>query len=58
LQPRRSDGVTISAIYELPVPIWISTDVLGERIRTGLGPLTFDVPRLTTTITWTWTCPT
>jgi hypothetical protein len=40
---RRSDGVAITAIYELPVPIWISTDVLGERIRTGFGPITFDV---------------
>jgi hypothetical protein len=35
--------VAITAIYELPVPIWISTGVLGERIRTGFGTVTFDV---------------
>lgn len=33
----------IAAIYELPVPIWIATDVLGERITTGFGSVTFDI---------------
>ncbi|RNL77585.1 hypothetical protein [Nocardioides marmorisolisilvae] len=35
--------MSVTAIYELPVPIWISTEVLGERIGTGIGNLTFDV---------------
>ncbi|MCC2334253.1 hypothetical protein [Cellulomonas wangsupingiae] len=33
----------VVAIYELPVPIWISTDVLGKRLQSGFGPLVFDV---------------
>lgn len=33
----------VAAIFELPVPIWLSTEVLGERIATGFGSLVFDV---------------
>ncbi|WP_416430398.1 hypothetical protein [Paenarthrobacter nicotinovorans] len=32
-----------AAIYELPVPIWISTDALEGRIPAGLGSFAFDV---------------
>jgi hypothetical protein len=32
-----------TAIYELPVPIWVSTASLGERIPTGFGSVKFDV---------------
>ena len=35
--------MSITAIYQLPVPIWISTDVLGERIRSGYRGFEFDV---------------
>lgn len=33
----------VVAIYELPVPIWISTEVLGERIASGYRSVMFDV---------------
>ncbi|MFH5822303.1 hypothetical protein [Georgenia sp. AZ-5] len=33
----------VVAIYELPVPIWISTEVLGEHITSGFGSVMFDV---------------
>lgn len=33
----------VTAIFELPVPIWIATEVLGERNATGWGSLEFDV---------------
>jgi hypothetical protein len=35
--------MNVTAIFELPVPIWISTGVLGERITSGFGSVTFDV---------------
>jgi hypothetical protein len=35
--------VGVVAIYQLPVPIWISAEVLGERISSGFGSVTFDV---------------
>lgn len=35
--------MTVSAIFELPVPIWVMSDALGETYSTGLGSLTFNV---------------
>lgn len=35
--------MSVTAVYELPVPIWISNKVLGECISSGLGRVTFDV---------------
>lgn len=35
--------VVVTAIYELPVPIWVSRAVLGETYPSGYGKLRFDV---------------
>lgn len=39
------DGRTmeVTAIYKLPVPIWVMSDTLGATYPTGMGPVSFDV---------------
>lgn len=33
----------VTAVYELPVPVWISCGALGQKIPSGIGDLRFDV---------------
>lgn len=35
--------VEVTAVYELPVPIWVSCGALGQTFRSGIGSLRFDV---------------
>lgn len=35
--------VEVTAVYELPVPIWVSCEALGQTLRSGIGSLRFDV---------------
>lgn len=33
----------VKAIYEFPVPIWVTCATLGQAYKTGQGPLRFNV---------------
>lgn len=39
----KPDPIKVAAIYELPVPIWVTRSVLGETYPSGYGELQFDV---------------
>lgn len=36
-------AMTVTAVYELPVPIWVMSDALEGSYPTGVGPVSFDV---------------
>ena len=40
---RDGRAMEVTAIYELPVPIWVMSDALGLTYPTGMGPVSFDV---------------